>query len=64
MYTFMYRGHFIHAFLQYEEERFQDWTCEVGWRERKIKPDFHSEFKNHSRTAASAETSKTSQNTQ
>jgi len=31
---------------------------------KKIKPDFHSEFKNYSRTAASPETSKTSQNTQ
>jgi hypothetical protein len=29
-----------------------------------IKLDFHSEFKNHSRTAASLETSKTLQSTQ
>jgi len=31
---------------------------------KKIKLDFHSEFKNYSRTAASPETSETSQNTQ
>lgn len=64
MYTFMYHGHFIHAFLNMKRNSFKTRLARLDGGRDKIKPDFHSEFRSYSRNAASPETSKRSKTTQ